>query len=191
MSETPRLPLLSLEDAAKAAQEMELPAPLAELNVFRILLHQPRVAKAISDLLMTLLFSGKLDHRVRELVIMRIGWATGSNYEWTQHWKIAQEQFGTTAEELLALRDWRASALFDETDRAALAAVDETLETGAISAETFARCRTLLGGVQETLELVAAISAWRSISQIARSIDIPLEEGVASWPPDGTPSPQA
>ena len=31
----------------------------------------------------------------------------------------------------------------------------------------------------------AAIATWRWISQVARTLEIPLEEGVAAWPPDG------
>jgi hypothetical protein len=37
-----------------------------------------------------MLWHGKLDPRLRELVIMRIGWLTASDYEWTQHWRVAQ-----------------------------------------------------------------------------------------------------
>ncbi len=37
----------------------------------------------------------------------RIGWVTGCDYEWTQHWKIAQDTFSLTAEELLGVRDWQ------------------------------------------------------------------------------------
>ena len=103
----PRIEPLSAEAAKKAAAEAEVPEAMADLNVFRVLLRQPRVAKQLNDLLITLLFRGSLDGRLRELVIMRIGWATGSSYEWTQHWRVAQEQFATSAEDLLALRDWR------------------------------------------------------------------------------------
>jgi hypothetical protein len=35
------------------------------------------------------------------------------------------------------------------------------------------------------VELVAAIGTWRLVSQLTRSLQIPLETGVASWPPDG------
>ena len=33
--------------------------------------------------------------------------------------------------------------------------------------------------------MVAAIGNWRMISSILRSLEIPVEEGTASWPPDG------
>ena len=192
MDETraPRIPLLDVEDARKAAESMGVPEQIAELNIFRVLLRHPQLAKRISDLLMTLLFRGKLDARLRELVIMRIGWATASVYEWTQHWRVAQ-QLGVSGEDLLAVRDWRSSERFGEAERAVLAATDETLETGAISAETWAACEAQLGGSEERLELVAAIGTWRLVSQLLRSLEIPLEEGTAPWPPDGVTPPGA
>lgn len=186
---TPRIPLLSADEAAERADEVGIPAQLAELNVFRALLHRPTAAKAVNDLLLSMLFGGALDDRLRELVIMRIGWATGSDYEWTQHWAVAQDAFGCSPDELLSVRDWRTAEGLGETERAVLAATDETLENGAASPTTVARCRELLDSDEAVVELVLAVGAWRAISQLARSLDIPLEPGVASWPPDGAVGP--
>lgn len=185
-----RVDLLAPEAARKAAEAAGVPAPFAELNIFRLLLRRPLAAKALADLLVSLLFRGVLDPRLRELVIMRIGWATGSDYEWTQHWAIAQERFGVGREELLALRDWRASDRFGPAERAVLAATDETLATGTLSAATFAQCAERLEP-DALIELVTAIGAWRLVSQLTRSLAIPLEAGVASWPPDGATPPSA
>lgn len=186
MSDAPRIPLLDKQAAVEIAEQRELPVQMAELNVFRVLLRNPVVAKQVNDLLITLLFRGKLDARLRELVIMRLGWATGSDYEWTQHWRVAT-QLGVPEDVLLGVRDWERSDCLTDADRAVLAATDETLADGAISAETWKRCEELLGGEEELLELVACIGCWRMISSILRSVQIPLEEGVASWPPDGVP----
>lgn len=181
----PRIPLLTPEASRAAGSEVGLPAPLAELNVFRLLLRLPKTARAVSDLLLSMLFGGPLDDRLRELVIMRIGWSTGSEYEWTQHWPIAQQR-KCTPEELLALRERQIPGSFGATERAVLTATDETLARGAVSPETFAQCREHLGDDAAT-ELVVAIGCWRLISQLARSLEIPLEDGVAPWPPDGRP----
>ena len=184
-----RVELLSVEEARKVAAEAGLPEPFAELSIFRLLLRRPQTARALGDLLVSLLFRGELDHRLRELVIMRIGWATGSDYEWTQHWTIAQERFGVTAEELLAVRDWRTSHCFGAAERAVLAATDETLETGTLSAEAWERCQAHLDS-EACIELVAAIGTWRLVSQLTRSLEIPLEQGIDSWPPEGEAPPR-
>jgi alkylhydroperoxidase family enzyme len=172
-------------DAAKAAAESAGVLPrMAELSVFRVLLRQPGAAKAVQDLLVALLFRGALDARLRELLIMRIGWATGSVYEWTQHWRVARE-LGVPAEDLLAVRAWRSSERLDARDRAVLAATDETLADGVISDATWREICRHLATDAERVELVAAIGCWRMISSLLRSLEVPLEEGVAAWPPDG------
>ena len=51
-----RIPLLPLEEAKRLARQLEVPEGIAELNVFRVLLHHPMLAKRVNDLLMTLLF---------------------------------------------------------------------------------------------------------------------------------------
>jgi alkylhydroperoxidase family enzyme len=180
-----RIELLSLEASRKAAEAVGVSPTLQDKNIFRLLLRRPQLAKSVNDLLFSLLFGGALDDRLRELVIMRIGWATGSNYEWSQHWTVAQAAFGCSPEDLLAVRDWRGAERFGEPERAALAATDETLATGTISAKTWALCERHLGGPDECLELVAAIGAWRMISQLARSSEIPNDPDLDDWPPDG------
>jgi alkylhydroperoxidase family enzyme len=176
---------LPAAEAAAAAGDAGVPEFMAELSVFRVLLRHPRVARAVHDLLMSMLVDGALDPRLRELVIMRIGWLTASNYEWTQHWRIALG-LGISADDLVAVRDWYTHDAFDSRDRAVLAATDEMVHDGAISAKTWAACERELGPEPAVLiELVSAIGAWRMIASLLISLEVPLEDGVASWPPDG------
>lgn len=187
----PRIETLDMEAAVAAAKDADVLEGFAELNVFRTLLKHPPLAKVIQDLLLMLLFNGnKLSHRAREIIIMRCGWVTASNYEWTQHWKIAL-QLGMTEEEVLAIRDWQNATCFDAGDRAVLAAADETFKDGYISRETWAEIEKAYPSVEEQLEIPAAIGAWRLISQMARSLELKLEDGVESWPPDGKRPPTA
>jgi alkylhydroperoxidase family enzyme len=179
-----RVPPLSPDEAAAAAAASGLPEYLAGLNVFRVLLRSPQVASAFNDWLRPLLFEGRLDVRLRELVIMRLGWATGSVYEWTQHWRIATD-LGVPTDDLLAVRDWRASDRLGDVERVALAATDEVIEHGVISTETWRACEAALPTVEERLELVAVIAGWRMVSSVLGSLDVALEDGVAPWPPDG------
>ena len=47
-----RIEMLSDEAARKAAEDIGLAPAFADLNVFRVLLHSPKVAKAVGDLLL-------------------------------------------------------------------------------------------------------------------------------------------
>jgi alkylhydroperoxidase family enzyme len=181
----PRVPLLPVDEAKAAADEAGVPNYMAELAIFQMLLNHPGLARALNDLLATMLWHGTLDSRLRELAIMRIGWLTASDYEWTQHWRVAQG-LGVSAEDLLAVRDWRAHTGFGDAERAVLAATDDVVREGVVSAETWAACERAFGADRAVLiELVAAIGAWRMVASILRSLQVPLEDSVASWPPDG------
>ena len=182
---TARVPGLPLGEAKAAADEAAVPNYMAELSIFQVLLNHPPLASALNDLLATMLWHGALDQRLRELVIMRIGWLTACDYEWTQHWRVASG-LGVPANDLLGVRDWRAYEGFGPTERAVLAATDDLVRDGAVSAESWAACERELGGDRTVLiELVTAIGAWRMVASILRSLNVPLEDGVDSWPPDG------
>ena len=181
----PRIPMIELKEAQAVAEQMDMPAQFADLNIFRTLFHNPALGKAVGDLLLVLLFKSSLDHRLRELVIMRIGWSTASEYEWTQHWSIALAQFGCSREDLLAVRNWQDADHFSASEKAILKTTDEVIESGTVSEATWQACAQALPQATTQVELVASIATWHLISQMTRSLDIKLEEGVDPWPPDG------
>jgi alkylhydroperoxidase family enzyme len=182
---TSRVPRLPLDEAKAAADEAAVPDYMAELSIFQVLLNHPQLARGVNDLLATMLWHGTLDPRLRELVIMRIGWLTACDYEWTQHWRVAS-RLGVTADDLLGVRDWPNCDRFGPTERAVLAATDDVVRDGAVSAASWAACeRELNWNTTVLVELVTAIGAWRMIASILQSLRVPLEEGVSSWPPDG------
>ncbi len=149
-----------------------------------MLLRHEDLAARVNGLLHQLLWNGSLDARLRELIIMRIGWRQGSMYEWTQHWRLAR-MLEIPEDDLVAVRDWKASDRFDTADRAVLAATDETLGAGAIGARTWAELESAVPDDKVRLEVVMAIANWSMFAQLLRSLEVPLEEGVDPWPPDG------
>ena len=177
-------------DAKAIANEAGVPEYMADLSVFQVLLRNPRVARPINDLLASMLWHGVLDPRLRELVIMRIGWTTGSDYEWTQHWRVALS-LGVSERDLLAVRSWRDDEELGAVERAVLGATDDFVESGAMSDATWEACTAALGDDPAVLvELTVAISTWRLIASILETLRVPLEPGVDSWPPDGVPPPR-
>lgn len=179
-----RIPMLDVDDARAAAARIGVPEGMADLSVFKVLLRHEGLAARVNGLLHQLLWSGSLDARRRELIIMRIGWRQGSAYEWTQHWRVAR-MLEIPEDDLVAVRDWKASDRFDRADRAVLAATDETLGAGAISPRTWAELEATVPDDRTRLEVVLAIANWSMFAQLLRSLEVPLEAGVDPWPPDG------
>ncbi len=179
-----RIPMLDVDDARAAAARVGVPEGMADLSVFKVLLRHEDLAAKVNGLLSQLLWNAALDARLRELIIMRIGWRQGSMYEWTQHWRVAR-MLEIPEDDLVAVRDWKASDRFDRADRAVLAATDETLGGGAISAATWAELEAVVPDERARLEVVIAIANWSMFAQLLRSLEVPLEDGVDPWPPDG------
>jgi alkylhydroperoxidase family enzyme len=176
---------LDPDAAHAAAAAIGIPDYVADINVFRVLLRHPPIAKCLNDMLQPLLLEGTIDARRRELVIMRVGWVTGSEYEWGQHWTLGPA-FGAPVEDLAAVRDWETDARFDATDRAILAATDELLAGGPVTDATW---RELTSGLPESqcIELLMLVGGYQALSGVLRSLEVPLDDGLEVWPPAGRP----
>ena len=174
---------LDPEAAHAAAADAGIPDYVADINVFRVLLRHPPIARCLNDMLVPLLIRGTLDPRRRELVIMRVGWVTGSAYEWGQHFVLGP-MFGAPAEDLAAVRDWEPDARFDATDRAILTATDELLAGDPVGDTTWAELTRRLPE-SECIELLMLVGGYQALSGVLRSLDVPLDDGLEIWPPDG------
>ena len=187
---TSRVPMISLERARELGEAMGMPARRTQSEAFRVVANNPGVARVAFSQLMQLLENNKFDTRLRELMIMRIGWVTGSAYEWTNHWRVATSA-GIPPEDILAVRDWRNSARLTPADRAILAATDECLAGESLSDAAWAEVAKHVSDPGQQVEFVIAMGNWMMFSLLFRNLRIPLAEGVMVWPPDGLVSPAA
>jgi len=182
--------MVSLERARELGDAMGMPARRTQSEAFRVVANNPGVARVAFGQLMQLLENNKFDTRLREMMIMRIGWITGSAYEWTQHWRVATTA-GVPAEDVLAVRDWRNSDRLTAADKAILAATDECLAGGSISDAVWAEVAKHVTDPAEQVEFIIAMGNWMAFSLLFRNLRIPLAESVTVWPPDGLASPSA
>jgi alkylhydroperoxidase family enzyme len=74
------------------------------LNIFRTLAHHRPVLKGFLSLGSKLLTDGALPGREREIVILRAGWLSGSEYEFGQHTTIGRDA-GLSDSEIARLAD--------------------------------------------------------------------------------------
>ncbi|MHA1257329.1 MAG: carboxymuconolactone decarboxylase family protein [Promethearchaeota archaeon] len=86
----------------KGIEDPSNPAARPVLNIFRTLAHHPKLMKRWQVFGNHVLSKSSLPPRDRELLILRIGWLCGSEYEWGQHVKIGKES-GITYEEILRI----------------------------------------------------------------------------------------
>jgi alkylhydroperoxidase family enzyme len=186
----PRVPMISPERARELGDAMGLAPHRTNSPAFRVVANNPGVARVAFAQLTQVLEHNKLDIRLREMMIMRIGWVTGSVYEWTQHWRVAAEA-GIPAEDILAVRDWHHSDRLTAADKAILAATDECLAGKSISDATWADVAKHVPDPAQQVEFVIAMGNWMSFSLLFRNLRIPLADGITHWPPDGVAAPAA
>ena len=135
------------------------------------------------------LLSGRLPGRLRELVVLRTACRFGGRYEWAQHIELGAEQ-GVTPAELAALGDVAGgldAVAWSPLERAALGAVDETADDGAVSDATWEALAALLDA-GELIELLMLIAHYLMLTTVLRSLRIELEpraEALARAVPGG------
>ena len=134
------------------------------------------------------LLNGSLSGRLRELVILRTAARFGGRYEWAQHIGLAEAQ-GVTPVELAAVSNEGGldAGGWTPVERAALQAVDETADEGAVSDATW---ETLADGLQESelIELLMLIAHYMMLTTVLGSLRIQLEpraEALARSVPGG------
>lgn len=179
-------PLLEPEEAKRRAAEVGVRKELAGVNAFRSLLNHARTAGAIGNLLSTLLFEGSLDPRMRELVILRTGWRTASEYEFCQHVGVAR-RLKISDEDILGVRDPESCKSYSELDRAVIRLTDELLAGTEISPPTWSTLTRALDTAQ-LIELLAVTANWRFFALYLKAAGVPLDPGVPGWPEGRAPT---
>src|SRR5215470_7944354 len=114
--------LASLTARIKAARRGRV------INVYKLLLHSPPLAESWFQHNNAVRWSTELDGRLREMIIIRIGYVTNVPYVIGQHVPKLALAEGLTLQQCERLRDWRSSDLFTDKDRAVLAYADAMSE---------------------------------------------------------------
>jgi 4-carboxymuconolactone decarboxylase len=157
------------------------------MHIFTTLAHQPDLFRRWLGFGGALL-SGRLPGRLRELVILRTAYRFNGTYEWAHHLELGAAQ-GITPAELEALGGTLSAVEWDPIERAALAAVDETADDGAVRDATWATLASRLE-TGDLVELLMLIAHYLMLSTVLRSLRVPLEpsaqalaDAVAGGPP--------
>ena len=178
------IPLLPADEALRPGKDVGLDERFSSLNAFRVMLHNSRAAGAVAELLRTLMFHNTLNARTRELVILRNGWRTGSEYEFCQHVRVARD-LKMSDEEILGLRDPANCSAYSETDRAVIQMADELLDNSEVAAGTWSALQKAFSN-EELVELLLVAGFWRMIAGFLKTAQVPLDAGVPGWP-EGKP----
>lgn len=179
------LPLVSIDEAARLGEKLGIDRPYATSNVFRGLLNSPSATAGFYGLVNALLFHNKVAARTRELIILRIGWRTGSEYVFCNHVAFSRE-LGIPDVEILGVRDPQRCHAYSKTDLAVLQLADELHEHAEVTRSTWAVLEKAFAR-DELVELLLIAGFWRMAAGFVKSAQITLDAGVPSWPEGSKP----
>lgn len=160
----------------------------AALNIFRTLARNEALSGAFLKLGGHLLGGGLLPAREREIVILRVGWRAGSEYEFGQHTAIGKKA-GLTDAEVARLADC-GTGTWEPADEALVRLVDELCDADAVGDETWQRLAERWTDA-ELLELLVLAGYYRLVSGMLNSVAVALEPDTAGWPDGAAPTRRA
>ncbi len=157
-------------------------APRRSSNVMGIFSWHPELAKGWM-LFNNHLFRSTLSDRVRELLIIRISWLRGAEYEWAQHVKTAKA-VGVSDAEISAISTGAGDPIWGAEDAAVLRAVDQLGQERYIEdvlwtelAEQFDR--------RQLMDLVFTVGAYDLLCTATNTFGLELDPGLEGFPDAG------
>jgi 4-carboxymuconolactone decarboxylase len=178
----PRIPPVtdesSLDDEARELLRATSLGPA--VNIFRTLIHHPKLFKRWIVFANHVLFKSSLPARDREILILRTGWRCRAEYEWGQHVIIGKAS-GIADEEIARIADGPDAPGWDAFDATLLRAADELHDDHFLSDATW----KALGerySPQQIMDVVFAVGQYTLVSMALNSFGVQLDPGVEGFP---------
>lgn len=144
------------------------------INVYKLLLHAPPLAACWLDLISTARFKTELDGRLREMVIIRVGYLNRTHYVVKQHVPQLALPEGLSRAECDALADWPDSPYFSQSERIALAYTDAMTEDIGVPDDLFEALRSHFTE-RQIVELTVLIGIYNMHTRVFTALGIDPE----------------
>jgi 4-carboxymuconolactone decarboxylase len=129
---------------------------------------------------------GTLTPRVRELLILRIGWLSASEYEWAQHVRGGRAA-GMTDEEIRGIAIGPGWSGWDTFEAALLRATDEMYAQDMITEATW-RALDERYDVRQLIDVVITATGYRMVSVALNTLGVQLEPDREGFPDLNVPA---
>jgi alkylhydroperoxidase family enzyme len=143
-------------------------------NLYRTIGLSPTMLRAWVDFAWTMRLQSKTSRALREIMILRSGQISETDYEWVHHVPMGLEA-GLSQEKIDAIATWRDSKLFDARERAALEVSEEITRGPGASAETMKKLGEFFSPL-EVMELVLTLSLYACVSRIINTMEVDIED---------------
>lgn len=145
-----------------------------ELNVQRMLAHLSKpVQDGFGALAVAILAGAKLDGKLRELAILRVGHLSNCAYE-VYHHEAYGRHVGLTEEQLEAVKHSPSASIWTPVERAVLEFTDEVVKNVRPSDKTLEEIRKHLSDT-ELMELIVSFGAYMTVCRILETTGVPID----------------
>jgi AhpD family alkylhydroperoxidase len=173
-----RVPYLDRDDSSAESKalwdRLEAERKMPTGNIFRAMANAPVLLDAFLSYANALRDGSELGPRLRELAVLTVGHATGSEYEIAHHQSHGRKA-GISPEQLAAVPEFETSDLFDDADRAVMALAKESTQHVNVSDATWSAAAARLSE-QQMVELALTIAWYNSGVRTMGLLDIDLED---------------
>ena len=152
----------------------------AAINLFATLVRFPMLYRSRAVQSAYIRTGSTLSGRVREMLILRIGWLCGAEYEWAQHAPIARRE-GLTDDEVRDVAVGPDASGWGPLDAALLRATDELYRDDTISDPTWATLAESYGE-HELIDIVITVAGYRMVSMVLNSLGVQPEPDTETFP---------
>ena len=174
----PRLNPVSLETADAPTRELfDSMRPQARtMNVLRTFAHHPDLLRSWLGFAAYLLRSSTLEPRLRELVVLRVGWLCRSPYEWGQHVNLGRK-FGVLDADLTRLTHGPDADGWSAAEAAALRATDELIEHHTLGDAAWADL-TRHFATKQVLDLIFLVGQYQLVAGALNALRVERDDGL-------------
>jgi alkylhydroperoxidase family enzyme len=142
-------------------------------NLWRLLMHNPRLMRGMLSFAARMMPFGELDRRDTELCILRVGWNCRARYEWGQHVDIGRRA-GLSEEEIARIPLGPTALGWSTKQQALLSACDELHGERMVSAPTWQVLEKYFEA-RLLLELLMLIGYYEGLAGVLNSVGLPLD----------------
>ncbi len=150
------------------------------INVFKTWMKYPESFMRNLMWLFHILRRAKLPDRDREILILRIGWLCGAEYEWSQHKNLGLMS-GLRGKEIRRITKGPDAEGWDSFDAALIRAADELYTDCFISEATWNTLAERYDN-QQLIDLIFSVGTYNSICMFLNTLGVQLDKGFSGFP---------
>jgi alkylhydroperoxidase family enzyme len=182
-SNPPRIPPVEEKDWSQPQRELLTPLRTENgqvLNLYKTLVRYPELFSPRLEFGRYIQRESSLPAHDRELLICRIAWLSGGEYEWTAHSRIALQN-GWSAQEVERIAKGPEAPGWNAFDQALLRAADELFRNIFITDETW---KTLASRytTEQMMDAVMTVGGYHMLAMALNTFGVPVDTGPAGVP---------